>query len=67
MYTAFTYGLKCGYPVVAGCIPVSFPFGLMTVSGGLPVWMAVFLSMSSLVSAGQFAGTSLILTDAGIL
>lgn len=67
MYKAFTYGLKRGYPVALGYIPVSFTFGLMAVSGGLPVWMAVFISMSNLTSAGQFAGTNLILSGAGLL
>jgi predicted branched-subunit amino acid permease len=39
----------------------------MAVSGGLPVWIAVFISMSNLTSAGQFAGTNLILSGAGYL
>jgi len=63
----FCYGLKRGYPIALGYIPVSFTFGLMAVSGGLPVWMAVFISMSNLTSAGQFAGTNLILSNAGLL
>lgn len=61
----FQYGLKRGYPIAIGYLPVSFTFGLMAVSGGLPVWMAVFISMSNLTSAGQFAGTNLILSGAG--
>jgi predicted branched-subunit amino acid permease len=39
----------------------------MAVSGGLPVWLAIFISMSNLTSAGQFAGTNLILSGAGYL
>ena len=53
-------GLLKGVPIGLGYIPVSFSFGFMAVSGGLPVWMAVFISMSNLTSAGQFAGTNLI-------
>lgn len=60
----FLYGLKRGFPIALGYIPVSFTFGLMAVSGGLPVWLAVFISMSNLTSAGQFAGTNLILLGA---
>lgn len=67
MNNDFKYGLKRGYPIALGYLPVSFTFGLMAVSGGLPVWMAVFISMSNLTSAGQFAGTNLILRGAGLL
>jgi predicted branched-subunit amino acid permease len=63
----FQYGLKRGYPIALGYLPVSFTFGLMAVSGGLPVWMAVFISISNLTSAGQFAGTNLILGGAGYM
>lgn len=61
----FKYGLKCGLPIALGYAPVSFTFGLMAVTGGIPVWMAVFISLSNLTSAGQFAGTNLIILGAG--
>lgn len=61
----FRYGLKRGLPIAIGYLPVSFSFGLMAVSAGLPVWLAVFISMSNLTSAGQFAGTNLILAGGG--
>lgn len=67
MKNDFTYGLKRGYPIALGYLPVSFTFGLMAVTGGLPPWMAVFISMSNLTSAGQFAGTNLILSGSGFL
>ncbi len=67
MKNDFTYGLRRGYPIALGYLPVSFTFGLMAVSGGLPAWMAVFISMTNLTSAGQFAGTSLILSGSGFL
>lgn len=60
----FKYGLKRGLPIALGYIPVSFTFGLMAVSGGIPIWMAVFISLSNLTSAGQFAGTNLIISGA---
>lgn len=63
----FTYGFKRGLPIALGYIPVSFTFGLMAVSGGLPAWMAVFISLSNLTSAGQFAGTNLILNGSSFL
>ena len=63
----FIHGLKGGIPIAIGYIPVAFTFGLMAVSGGLPVWMAVFISLTNLTSAGQFAGTNLIIRGAGFL
>lgn len=67
MKNEYLYGLKRGYPIALGYVPVAFTFGLMAVSGGLPIWMAVFISMSNLTSAGQFAGTNLILSNAALL
>lgn len=61
----FTYGFKRGLPIAFGYIPVSFTFGLMATNGGLPAWLAIFISFSNLTSAGQFAGTNLILAGAG--
>lgn len=62
---SFKYGLKRGLPIALGYVPVSFTFGLMAVSGGIPIWMAIFISFSNLTSAGQFAGTNLIFMGAG--
>lgn len=61
----FYRGLRRGLPIAIGYIPVSFSFGLMAVSSGIPLWLAVFISMSNLTSAGQFAGTRLILAGGG--
>jgi predicted branched-subunit amino acid permease len=63
----FYHGFKRGLPIAMGYIPISFTFGLMAVSGGLPVWMAVLISLTNLTSAGQFAGTNLIFAGAGYL
>jgi len=58
----FKYGLKQGIPIALGYVPVSFTFGLMAVSGGIPVWVAILISLTNLTSAGQFAGTNLIIS-----
>lgn len=63
----FLHGVKRGFPIALGYLPVSFTFGLMAVNGGLPLWLVVFTSLSNLTSAGQFAGTSLILSGASYL
>lgn len=63
----FIHGLKHGLPIAMGYVPVSFTFGLMAVSGGLPAWLAFVISLTNLTSAGQFAGTNLIIAGAGYL
>lgn len=63
----FKRGLKAGFPIGLGYAPVAFTFGFIAVSGGLPVWAACFISLTNLTSAGQFAGTNLILAGAGYM
>ena len=41
---AYREGLKSGIPIGMGYLPVSFTFGFLAVSGGLPVWVAVMIS-----------------------
>ena len=48
-------------PICLGYLSVSFAFGIMATQGGLPVWVALLISMTNLTSAGQVAGTQLIL------
>ncbi len=62
---SFMEGIKSGIPIGMGYLPVSFTFGFLAVSGGLPVWIACLISLTNLTSAGQFAGTNLILAGAG--
>ena len=64
-YSEYKKGFITGIPIGLGYLPVSFTFGLMAVQGGIPLWLAVFISLSNLTSAGQFAGTTLILANAG--
>ena len=40
----FYEGLKSGIPIGLGYLPVSFTFGFLAVSGGLPVWVAVYIA-----------------------
>lgn len=61
----FEKGLRLGMPIGLGYFPVSFTFGFLTVAGGLPWWIGVFISLTNLTSAGQFAGLNLILAGAG--
>lgn len=61
---SYTSGLKDGIPIGLGYLSVSFTFGIMAVNSGLPVWVAVLISMTNLTSAGQFAGIGLIAASA---
>lgn len=60
----FIDGVKKGIPIGVGYLAVSFTFGIWAVEGGVPIWMAIFISLSNLTSAGQFAGTGLFLAGA---
>ncbi len=60
-------GLKDGLPIGLGYISVSFSFGIMAVNMGIPWWIAALISMTTVTSAGQFAGISLIVNGAPII
>ena len=57
----FKEGLRDGLPICVGYLSVSFAYGMRAVLAGLPVWLVGLISLSNLTSAGQFAGTNLIL------
>jgi predicted branched-subunit amino acid permease len=38
----------------------------MAVNGGIPVWVAILISLTNLTSAGQFAGAGLIIANASL-
>lgn len=59
--SAFLRGLHNGVPICLGYLSVSFTFGMMCTENDLPFWIAVLISMTNLTSAGQFAGTALII------
>ena len=61
---SFTAGLRDGVPIGLGYLSVSFTFGMMVVAGGMPIWVAVAISMTNLTSAGQFAGLSMMFSAA---
>mgnify|MGYP001347246542 CR=1 FL=1 len=63
----FRLGFQHGLPIALGYIPVSFAFGLLAVKGGLPAWLVTGISLTNLTSAGQFAGTNLIIAGAPLL
>lgn len=60
----FRKGINKGLPIAFGYVPVAFAFGLMAVKGGIPVGIAILISMTNMTSAGQFAGAGLIIANA---
>ena len=59
--TDFLRGLHIGVPICLGYVSVAFTFGMMCTENSMPFWIAVLISMTNLTSAGQFAGTALII------
>lgn len=63
----FKQGIVDGIPICLGYLSVSFAFGMMAQLMGLPSIMAVFISMTNLTSAGQFAGVKLIIAQGALI
>ena len=62
----YLLGVRRGIPVAMGYFSVSFGFGAMAVSQGIAPVAATLISATNLTSAGQFAGLTLILAQAGL-
>lgn len=60
---SFSQGMKEGLPIGLGYLSVSFTFGMMAVNAGIPLGVAVLISLTNLTSAGQFAGLQLIMVN----
>lgn len=63
----FCAGFRLGIPVMLGYLPVSFTYGSAVVRNGLSPLVSVIISATNLTSAGQFAGTNMILAGASYL
>ena len=59
--SAFRRGLHAGIPIGLGYFSVSLSFGILAVSYGFSWWQAVLISMTTVTSAGQFAGINTML------
>lgn len=63
----FLEGFKKSLPIVLGYLPVSFTFGIMASGEGLNAFTAVLISIANFTSAGQFAGTNIIVSNGAFL
>lgn len=67
MMNDFLHGIRKGIPIAIGYLSVSFTFGVKAVNGGIPVWIAVIMSLTNVTSAGQFAGATLMIAQGGYI
>ena len=56
----FIRGLKDGLPIGLGYFPVSISYGMTAVLLGVPIYQTILISITNLTSAGQFAGTKIL-------
>ncbi len=66
-HNSFRAGVRDGLPIALGYFPVSFTFGMLAITQGLPAFQAVLISATNLTSAGQFAGLTVIAAGASLL
>lgn len=60
-------GIRDGIPIAVGYFSVSFTFGMMAVQSGISPFHAVLISLLNLTSAGQFAGLTVIVSNASLM
>lgn len=60
-------GIRDGNPIAVGYFSVSFTFGMMAVQSGISPFHAVLISLLNLTSAGQFAGLTVIVSNASLM
>jgi predicted branched-subunit amino acid permease len=59
----YLIGLKHGVPTALGYLVVAFTFGMIASQGGISPFYATLISLTSLTSAGQFAGISIMMQN----
>ena len=62
----FFAGLRTGWPVLLGYIPVSFAFAVWAVGSGLPWQLVLLISMTNFTSAGQLSLIHIFATVSGL-
>ncbi len=60
-------GFKDGLPIGLGYLSVSFAFGIISYQSGLSILQSVWMSLSNVTSAGQFAGVNIIAAGGTLL
>ena len=63
----FALGFEHGVPIMLGYFAVCIAYGITVCKSGLPFWLATIVSFTNLTSAGQFAGTNLMVAGASLI
>ena len=63
----FWRGVKLGFPIFLGYVPVGMAFGVLARTLGFSVFAAVTCSATSFAGAGQFIALSVLSSGAGVL
>ncbi|MBC8079854.1 MAG: AzlC family ABC transporter permease [Gorillibacterium sp.] len=59
-------GLRAGFPVAIGYLPIALAFGMLTKSAGIPAYVGVLLSLIVFAGASQFVGISMLAASAAL-
>ena len=66
-HSEYFKGFRDGLPIGLGYLSVSFAFGITAVKMGIPVIVAILISMTCVTSAGQVAGITAIASGGGFI
>ncbi len=64
--TSFWRGVRLGFPILLGYLPVGMAFGVLAITEGLSPVQAITCSATALAGAGQFIGLSLMSAGEGV-
>ncbi len=64
---SFKNGIHDGVPIALGYFAVSFAFGVKAESLGFKTWQALFISLTNMTSAGQFAGLAIMAAGGALI
>ena len=63
----FRRGIQNGVPIALGYLAVSFTLGIAARNAGLPAWQGAAASVTTVASAGEYAGFNVIQAGAGYI
>ena len=63
----FRRGIQNGVPIALGYLAVSFTLGIAARNAGLTAWQGAAASVTTVASAGEYAGFNVIQTGAGYI
>ena len=62
----FKKGMRDAIPIGLGYFAVSFTFGMMAQTAGIPIFWATLISLTNVTSAGQFAALPIIAAQGSV-